>query len=218
MGLEIFSLNRVVALFFCFFFTIEDFSSGPPWWLLSDPSPKVNIQKTNKQTNKQTNKKPLILKTDCYTKYLKDTGVQFCFSLRESNLIATTAITLGFNFNEGSWFLISYNYMWMLHKSLQELILWFSLNLQPWGYNIKVYIIQTRSSKNWPRVTGPTEHGVFKVISWRGIWHTNFEGGIRSSTKLASSVRQGLWGMGCSKLLAEGGIGQSHRAYWFWAS
>ena len=61
--------------------------------------------------------------------------------------------------------------------------------------------------KNWPRVTG-----VFKVISWRRIWHTNFEGGTRSrsSKKLASSVRQGLQGMGCSKLYAEGGIGHTN--------
>ena len=60
--------------------------------------------------------------------------------------------------------------------------------------------------KNWPRMTGPTKHGVFKVISWMGIWHTNFEGGNKIFLKkLASSVRQGLQGMGCSKLLAEGG-------------
>ena len=59
-------------------------------------------------------------------------------------------------------------------------------------------------------MTGPTKHGVFIVIGWRGIWHTNFEGGTRSSKKLASCVRQGLQGMGCSKLLAEGGIGHTN--------
>ena len=52
-------------------------------------------------------------------------------------------------------------------------------------------------------------------FNWRGIWHTNSEGGTRSSKKLASSVRQGLNG----KLLAEEGIGHTncelHRFFFF---
>ena len=79
-------------------------------------------------------------------------------------------------------------------------------HLVQWGKNEK----KQGLLKNWPRMTGPTEHGVFKVIpeviSWRGIWHTNFEGGTRSSKKLASSERQGLNG----KLLAEEGIGHTN--------
>ena len=66
---------------------------------------------------------------------------------------------------------------------------------------------QTRSSKKLAsRDRAYRAWGVQSLLGEGGMtYKLNLEGGTRSSKKLASSVRQGLQGMGCSKLLAEGG-------------
>ena len=76
----------------------------------------------------------------------------------------------------------------------------FVLNFRT-GWSKKVGGMSEKWRGHWPPCPPPPGSAAY---GWRGYqWHTNFEGvtgGTRSSKKLASSVRQGLEGMVCSKL------------------